>query len=139
MSIERLIERNVQTIRADESCAKAAARMREANVGSLVVTTVEDVPIGILTDRDLALRVVGDELPADTPVGDVMTADPIFLRETTNLADVVATMREQRLRRMIVVDEGGRLCGIVTMDDLVIHLGETFALVSAAIRSELAR
>lgn len=137
MSIEELIQRDVQTIRAGETCAKAAVRMRDANVGSLVVTTVEDVPIGILTDRDLALRVVGEERAGDTAVGDVMTADPIFLRETASLNDVIATMREQRLRRMIVVDESGRLCGIVTMDDVVIQLGETLALVSAAIQSEL--
>ena len=58
MTIEDLIERDVQTIRPDETCTKAAAHMRDANVGSLIVTTVDDRPIGIVTDRDLVVRVL---------------------------------------------------------------------------------
>jgi signal-transduction protein with cAMP-binding, CBS, and nucleotidyltransferase domain len=139
MSIERLIERDVQTIHPDESCAKAAARMRDARVGSLIVTTVEDVPIGIVTDRDLMIRVLADQREPDLAVRDVMSPDPIFLRESVPLYEVIATMRDHRLRRMIVVDEHQRLCGVLTMDDLVMHLGDTLAHLAEALRSELAR
>lgn len=139
MSIENLIQREVQTIRADESCTKAALAMRDANVGSLVVSTEEDIPIGIVTDRDLVVRALADDSGADLRVRDVMTSDPIFLRESAPLDEVISTMRDLRLRRMIVVDEDQRLSGVVTMDDLVMHLGDTLAHLAQALHNELGR
>jgi CBS domain-containing protein len=139
MSIEELIRRDVQTIRPEASCTEAARRMRDGNVGCLVVADHEEVPVGIVTDRDLALRVLADRGDPDQPVRDVMTRDPIFLSESASLREVIATMRELGFRRMIVVDDAKCLCGILTLDDLVMHLADTFANLARAIRNELGR
>ncbi|HPG27955.1 MAG TPA: CBS domain-containing protein [Myxococcota bacterium] len=139
MTIEDLIERDVQTIRPDETCTKAAAHMRDANVGSLIVTTVDDRPIGIVTDRDLVVRVLAPGHDGARPVREAMTREPIFLRERAPVREVIETMRDQRLRRVIVVDEEGRLCGVLCLDDLVMQLGDTLAGLAQALRSELSR
>jgi len=139
MSIEELVQRDVRTVRPDASCAEAAVRMRDANVGCLVVVAEDETPIGIVTDRDLTLRVLADRGDPDQPVRDVMTGDPIFLSESAPLHEVIATMRDLRFRRMIVVDDTKRLCGILTLDDLVMHLGETASNLAEAIHNELAR
>jgi len=137
MSIESLIQREVETISPETNCADAAARMLDANVGCLVVSTPDATPVGIVTDRDLAVRVVAGRLDPEKPVREVMTSDPIFLSETTTLQGVISTMRDLRLRRMVVVDDDRRMCGIIALDDVVMHLGDSLAGVSEAIRSEL--
>ena len=111
--------------------------MRDANVGCVVVVGDDQSPIGIVTDRDLVLRVLADRGDPDGPVRDVMTGDPIFLSESAPLSDVIGTMRELRFRRMIVVDDAKCLCGIITLDDLVMHLGDTFANLAGAMRNQL--
>lgn len=139
MSIENLIHRDVHTIHSDQSCVEGAALMDKENVGCLVVTTEEDIPIGIITDRDLTLRILAAQGDPDQPIENVMTSDPIFLSESASLDEVISNMRDLRFRRMIVVDDDKRLCGIVTLDDLVMYMGDTLAHLAEAIRNELRR
>jgi CBS domain-containing protein len=101
----------------DASIATVSALMRDETVGSVVI--VEDgAPVGIVTDRDVAVRVVAEgQNPDDVTAGDVMTADPVTVDVDAGLMDLTSTMAEHDVRRVPVVD-GGELYGIITLDDV---------------------
>ena len=120
MSIGRICSRATHLADLEESAQAAADRMQDQNVGTLVVVDPDRKPIGILTDRDLAVRVVAPALDArTTTVGQVMTSHPQWVREETPIEDAVATMRSLGIRRLPVVDGRERLVGIVSADDVL--------------------
>ena len=102
-------------------------------VGSLVVLD-GDKPAGIITDRDIAIRVVGEEKPPQTPVREVMTRDPITIREDASFFELTKTFREAAVRRLIVVDKEGKLVGLISIDDVFELLTTEFANLITAIR-----
>lgn len=108
----------VATAREDQTVREAARLMQERNVGCIVITR-EDRPIGILTDRDIALRVVAEGKDPDTfKVKEVMTTNLITARDSIGVWELVELMREHAIRRMPIVSGEGKLAGIVTLDDL---------------------
>ncbi|WP_456435910.1 CBS domain-containing protein [Thermovibrio ammonificans] len=133
MPVRDLIRRKVVVIEPDDTVKLAAQRMEDKMVGSLVVIE-GDKPVGIITDRDLALRVIGRELPPDTPVKEVMTRDPITIREDASFFELTKTFREAAVRRLIVVDKDGKLVGLISIDDTMELLTTEFANLIAAIR-----
>ena len=130
------------TADADESAQSAAQHMRAHVVDALPI--VEDGRlVGILTDRDLALRVVAPgERPWEARVRDVMTPRPITCRPDEPLGAAVERMLDRRVRRLIVVGDAGEVRGLVSVDDLL-FLEETRPLALqvlkevAALRGEL--
>jgi CBS domain-containing protein len=118
MSLRRF-ERDVVTLPLDAPIIEAAQKMRDGRVGC-VVAIREGRPVGILTDRDLALRVVADGLdPRATKIADVVTYEAVTLLRSDTLETAVARMRQFGVRRLPIVDEDGLLVGIVTSDDLI--------------------
>ena len=116
-----------------ESARAAARRLRDQRVGCLVVTR-EGRPIGILTDRDLAIRVVAEGRDADaTRVDDIVTFDPIVLNESDTLDVAARAMEVHGVRRLPIVDDEGHVVGIVTADDLLVSLGQQLGRVGAAV------
>lgn len=125
MTIGKICQREVHLADIGESALAAAQRMREHNVGTLLVLDEEHKPVGILTDRDLVLRVMAVGLAPDrTRVVDVMTAHPRTVSESTPIEDVVAAMRGLGVRRVPVVAADGRLAGVVSLDDVLALLAE---------------
>lgn len=97
--------------------------MRRESVGSVVVER-DDEPVGIVTDRDLALKVLGPGLdPEETPAGDVMTEDVVTVDAEAGIFEVLTKMSDAAVRRIPAVDADGNLAGIVTFDDFVALLG----------------
>lgn len=98
-----------------------AARALEANhIGCIVVADGDSV-LGIVTDRDLALRVVGYELdPRELLLGDIMTPDVATVPPSATEADAAELMLNRHVRRVPIADSG-KIFGIVTLDDLIIH------------------
>ena len=133
MPVKDLIKRKVVVIEPDDPVKLAAKRMEDKMVGSLVVID-GDRPVGIITDRDIALRVVGREKSPDTPVREVMTKDPITIREDATFFELTKTFREAAVRRLIVVDKEGKLAGLISIDDVMELLTTEFANLIAAIR-----
>ena len=122
MSLGRF-SRPVVTVSPDELVTAAAQKLRDHRVGCVVVER-DGKPYGMLTDRDVAIRVVAGGLDArTTKVGDVATLDPVVVRDLEGVQTAARRMREYGIRRLPVVDETGRLRGIVTADDLVRVLG----------------
>lgn len=127
----------VATGHPDEPVAKLADRMEEYAVGSLVIVDAERRPLGMVTDRDLAVRVVAAALDPDaTQARDVMTAPAVVARADEPVEAVVERMREAGVRRLPVVRDD-RLVGLVAIDDLVVHLGRELEDLGQAARREV--
>ena len=102
---------------------EAAHLMRHKHVGDLVVVEDPDgdrIPLGIVTDRDIVVEVLGNDLdPAHTTVADIMRAPVVIAADSEDTEQVMERMRMHGVRRIPVVGTGGTLVGIVTLDDLV--------------------
>ena len=117
MKVSEVMTREVQTVRPDQRVQDAASFMLSADAGSIPVTDGERL-IGMITERDIAVRGVAKGYGPDTPVRELMTDDVICARETDDLEDVASKMSEAQVRRLPVIDEQERLCGIVSLGDL---------------------
>jgi CBS domain-containing protein len=125
MSIGRICLREIHVADATESVVDAACRMRDRGVGTLVVVDRDGRPAGMVTDRDLAIRVVAAERsPHTVTVRDVMTTQLKTVYESAPLESALATMRSTGCRRLPVVDDQGLLVGIVSVDDVLGVLAE---------------
>ena len=133
MPVKDLIQRKVVTIEPEDPVMLAAQRMKDKMVGSLVVLD-GDKPAGIITDRDIAIRVVGAGKDPTTPVREVMTRDPITIRDDASFFDLTKAFREAGVRRLIVVDKDGKLVGLISIDDILELLTTEFANLIVAIR-----
>jgi CBS domain-containing protein len=137
MSVGRICTREVDTVGPTESSADAARRMRERQVGTLVVVDDRAQPMGLVTDRDIAMRVVatGREA-AQTPVVEIMTPMPTAVLDDTSIESALGHMRVGRMRRLPVVSGAGALIGIVTLDDILALIAEEFSLIGGLLERE---
>jgi CBS domain-containing protein len=127
MTVGRICIREVDLAEPEETARDAAQRMAARHVGTLVVVDSERRPTGILTDRDLALRVVAAGENAERlSVGEVMTAGIRTIEEDAPIEDALEAMRRQGVRRLPVVDAAGTLVGILSVDDVLSLLIEEF-------------
>ena len=138
MTVGEICTRSVIVIEKSATVVDAARRMRQEHVGDLVVVGLVDGgvgPIGIVTDRDLVVGVMAMDLPhqGSLLVGDVMSADLIVANEFDSVPDVLARMRAHGIRRMPVVDDAGKLVGLLTFDDLVELLAEQLGLLATLV------
>ncbi len=137
MTAGRICRREVDLADADESIVTAVKRMGERGVGTLIVLDDDKHPAGILTDRDVALRVVGAGKKLEgTTVADVMTAHPRTVSEETPIEDALSTMRSLAVRRLPVVNADGELQGIVSLDDVLALLAEEFRTIHGVLEKE---
>jgi signal-transduction protein with cAMP-binding, CBS, and nucleotidyltransferase domain len=111
----------------------AAQRMKDKMVGSLVVLD-GNKPAGIITDRDIAIRVVGAGKDPTIPVREVMTRDPITIKDNASFFELTKAFREASVRRLIVVDKNRKLVGLISIDDILELLTTEFANLIVAIR-----
>jgi CBS domain-containing protein len=117
MPVEDLARSDVVTADPDTSVAALATTMADEAVGSIVITDGE-TPVGIVTDRDLALRVLGADVdPSTQTAADVMTSDVQTIESTAGFYEVATVMAEHGIRRLPVC-EGESLVGIISVDDL---------------------
>jgi CBS domain-containing protein len=125
MSLERFTRKRVIVADLHESASEVARKMEREHVGAVIILRGA-LPAGIVTDRDLALRVVASTLlAAETPVEQVMSRDLVTIRIDDALDAAVERMRQCGVRRLPIVDQNGRLCGLVSLDDLhVLFAGE---------------
>lgn len=120
-----------------ETTALAAAKlMRKHHVGALVVVDglESNRPIGIVTDRDLVLALMAEGLdPEVFTAGDIMSTDLVTANAGLDAMNAVQLMRANRLRRIVIVDDDGRLAGIVSMEDLLELLTRELAALAAGV------
>jgi len=113
--------RQIETTTPTATVLEAVLAMNSQRIGSLLVAN-DAWPIGILTERDILVRVVeAGRDPATTHVEEVMTVDVVFVEETTTIGEAMAVMTRKRCRHLPVIDDG-RLCGLVSAGDLAAWL-----------------
>ncbi len=117
MKVSEVMTRDVQTVSPDQPVQEAASFMLSADAGSIPVTDGERL-IGMITDRDIAVRGIAKGYGPDTPVRELMTDDLVIAREDDDTDDIAARMSSAQVRRLPVVDDQQRLCGIVSLGDL---------------------
>ncbi len=117
MKVSEVMTRDVQTVRPDQPVQQAASFMLNADAGSIPVTDGGRL-IGMITDRDIAVRGVAKGYGPDTPVRELMTDDVICARADDDIDDIAAKMSDAQVRRLPVIGSDERLCGIVSLGDL---------------------
>lgn len=121
MQLSEILTRDVETIRPDTSAREAAQRMRSMDVGSLPVCDGQRL-LGIVTDRDLALRVLAEGRdPNATPVQEAMTPDVCYAFEDDDVRRAAEIMKDRQIRRLPVVNRDKKLVGIVAIGDIATH------------------
>ncbi|MBP9721103.1 MAG: CBS domain-containing protein [Bacteroides sp.] len=121
MNIKEIMSKNVEIVVPDTLLAEVAKKMQASDCGSVLVGK-DDRLLGVITDRDLALRCVAESHhPAETTAEQVMTKEILYCRDTDSVEDVALNMTKNKVRRLPVLDKDKRLVGIISLGDLAVH------------------
>ncbi|MBI3181564.1 MAG: CBS domain-containing protein [Myxococcales bacterium] len=119
MNCQELMKTEVESVAGDDTVGKAARLMRDANVGFLPVCDENNRVLGTVTDRDIAIRLVAEDLPASTSVSDVMTGEVISCRPDDDIRRAEELMGRYHKSRIVCLDAQGRLAGVISLSDIV--------------------
>lgn len=133
MLVRQILQKAPVTVPPGCTLEEAASLMGAKGVGSLLVVS-GDAVVGIVTDRDIAVRGVGTGQSLATPVSQVMTEDPITIQGSADVFEAFRVLKEASVRRIPVLEDGD-LAGIISVDDLLV----SFVLEMGAIVSPIAR
>jgi CBS domain-containing protein len=117
MKVSEVMTRDVETVGPDQTAREAANFMLNTDAGSIPVTEGDRL-IGMITDRDIAVRGVAKGNGPETPVRELMTNDIVCAWLDDDVEELATKMSEAQVRRLPVIDEQKRLCGIVSLGDL---------------------
>lgn len=133
-----LVTRAAVAVHRDARVVEAARQMKEHNVGSVVVVDELGIVVGILTDRDIVMKLAGGRLvDPEQPVEELMTRDPICLPGSVSLERGLAAMRTHKIRRVPIFNDKGELVGVVSLDDILIHMGRSMGQAAGLIEEEV--
>jgi len=136
MSLQNYCRKPVVRISPETNITEACQLMEQNNIGCLIAER-EGKLCGIVTDRDIALRVTGTKRDPDkTNVKDIMTPDPLRISVDKDLHHLTALMHAYHVRRVPIVNGFDTTLGIVTLDDLIAQLGENMSEIGKAISEE---
>ena len=117
MNVSEVMTAQVVTATPRSTIAEVARTMAKIESGAVPVTDDGKV-VGLITDRDIVIRVVAEGLGLDTAVADVMTEEVETCKEDDNVADAAAQMGAKQIRRLVVLDDRGGLAGILSLGDI---------------------
>jgi len=117
MKVSECMSRDVQVCAPDHSIQDAARTMQEIDTGVLPVAE-NDRMVGMITDRDIAIRAVARGMGPETPVREAMSPEVLYCFEDDDIDEVAENMGEHQVRRMPVVNRDKRLVGIVSLGDI---------------------
>jgi CBS domain-containing protein len=117
MKVSEVMTRDVKLVSPEQSICDAAKMMAECDAGALPVGEGDRL-VGVVTDRDIAIRAVAEDKGPDTPVAEVMTRQVLYCFEDESVDHVAQNMGEQQVRRLPVLNRDKRLVGIVSLGDL---------------------
>lgn len=121
MLVRDIMTEEPMCCKQDDSIQDAAKMMVQCDCGEIPVVDDQQKPIGVITDRDITCRVVAEgENPENYNVGQAMTTPVITVDEFTDLAQCCQIMQDKMIRRVVVVDDEGRCCGIVSQADIAL-------------------
>jgi CBS domain-containing protein len=137
MHLSQLCQRDILTLSAEAPVHKAAEMMRIHHVGALALTDPEDPTrvVGVVTDRDLVIHLLAqDRLPQEQTIGAFSTPNLIRVSGTASVHEAVQTMNQHGVRRLFITEAHGRLMGLVSLDDLLVHLANELSGLAQALR-----
>jgi CBS domain-containing protein len=120
MKVKDVMTTEVVIARPDQTISEAARMMAQCDSGALPVGE-DDRLVGMITDRDIAIRAIAKELGPDTPIREVMSKEVLYCFLDEDVEHVADNMGEQQVRRLPVLDRDKRLVGIVSLGDLAAH------------------
>ncbi len=123
MNLRDIMTPTVETVSRGTSVQEASRRMAEMNIGFLVVCDDAE-PCGVVTDRDIVVRVVAEGLDPSTPIEEAMTPTCEVLDEATEIEEAAAIMKDKQIRRLVVRGADGELAGVVSLGDLACDTGD---------------
>jgi CBS domain-containing protein len=134
MSLREFCKRPIVTITPEHTILDACQLMREHNIGCLLVTEQDGRLSGVLTDRDIALRVTGEGRdPQLATVEGIMTPNPVRIPVDKSRHELTTLMHSQRVRRIPIIDREGKPIGIATLDDLLVLLGDEMSEIGKTV------
>jgi CBS domain-containing protein len=113
-----IMKREIECLSPRETAQVAAARMREQNIGFLPVCDDGMQVLGTVTDRDIAMRIVAEKLPAGTAVDQIMTREVIACYPQDDIEVAKELIADHRKSRIMCVDNAGALIGIISLSDI---------------------
>lgn len=117
MLVNEVMTKEVITADPGISAQEAAKIMNQNGIGSIILVSDEKL-VGILTERDIVINLVMDDLSAsETPVKEIMTEDPVLIEDDADVDEAIEAMNEHKVKRLPVVS-GGNLVGIITTSDI---------------------
>ena len=137
-SVEDVVETDVVTARPSTPISSVVTEMRERDVGSVVVVEGE-VPVGVVTDRTVALALADDPDVSERDAGDLLGETLVTGSMDMSVMEAIERMRREGVRRLPLVDENRSLDGIVTLDDLLVLLAREFRAAAEVLEAQSSR
>lgn len=143
MSIEAICQTNVVTIFKGSTLKEVANLMQREHVGSVVIVAPNEdgirEPIGIITDRDIALTLTSNDRPGELKVENIMQSKPLCARIDEGLFEIIQKMRDYGVKRLPIVNAHGALYGIICADDLLALMGMEINSISQVTDRQITR
>lgn len=122
MQVSEVMHKGVSTVQISDSIKKVAALMKREDIGAVPVYKNER-PVGFVTDRDIVITCVANGQTFDGPISHAMSSrDIIFVYEHDDVNEAVRLMEQNQISRLLVLDQGGRPCGMLTLKDVTENL-----------------
>jgi CBS domain-containing protein len=118
MDIQSVMTASPACCTPETTLREAAQLMRDKDCGEIPVVDAQRRPLGVITDRDIAVRAVAQGVNTDASVSDYMTSPATTVSDDSSLAKVAEVMEDQQIRRVLVVDARGSITGIVAQADI---------------------
>ena len=122
IKIDRIMNNSIVSVDSSVSATDAAKMMEDTNVGAVIVLE-NGSPIGIVTDRDFAIKITAHSYPIDTPVRRIMSSPLISIDSNSDLWMASDLMSSRNVRKLPVIDDD-KVVGIVTSSDIVKHIAD---------------
>lgn len=121
MEVKQFMTDGIEALSPNETVLNASRLMKKHNIGSIPVIDEDSKVIGLITDRDIVIRVFADILPMNTKVESVMTKPVFTIEQTEEVGAAISLMADKQVRRLPVVDHEQKLVGMISLGDLAIH------------------
>jgi signal-transduction protein with cAMP-binding, CBS, and nucleotidyltransferase domain len=136
MQVRQCMSKAPETLSANASIRECAQRMKQLDTGFVPIAK-DDKLIGVVTDRDLTIRVLADGKSPDDQISSVETQEVLYCMEDDDVKEVLRNMREQEVQRLIVLDnsQDKDLVGVISLSDIADHVDEEAGLAEEVARS----
>ncbi len=125
MLVTNVMTRGAECVRPTDSLQVAAQKMRNLDVGPLPVCGDNDRLVGMITDRDITVRAVAEARdPRTTTAEEIMTPDVVFCYDDQDVQEAARLMKENQVRRLVVLNRDKRLVGILSLGDVAVETGD---------------